>query len=358
MVPLDPPSLTRAELRRQQANARRQSNAADVLTAPSQAMLPRQSFAAQVMQRALSVSLIEQGLITFNDQGQPRVADYDPVLLAPNPQRARVADRSLDELAASLDTDGQQEPILARLITETDRARWPTAFTPEQILLILKGHRIYYAQPKTKLQRLRVELLLPQEGEQEVNYGRRALRRASIKMMHSQSYDLFDKVKLYQIWKAEYALEKPKDAEVAGYFDISRTEAQRIKAVEQLDPLLRDEIVNADFRPADEVVVEIANRPPEEQREAYKQYGHLTVAEVRKLLKEQRTPPAVKVSSAGRPRNFVLAVRNEDSDITYISTNLTPQQWQDKGGAKAFWKAIQGLVNSREIQDRLQADLG
>lgn len=354
----DTTSPSRAELRRRQANERRQLNAAEVLAEPGQAMTARPSFGAQAMQQALPLALLQRGLIDFNQAGQPRVADYDPMLLAPNPQRARVVDRSLEELAASLDKEGQQEPILARLITETDRARWPKAFLPEHILLILKGHRIYFAQPKTKLQRLRVELMLPQEGEQDLIYSHRALRRVSVKMMHSQSYDIFDKVNLYEIWKQEFALEMPKDAEVAGYFDISRTEAQRIKVVAQMDPDLSREIINAPQRPADEVVFEIANRSPEEQREAYAQFGHMTVAGMRRLLKEQRTPPAAKLTGPGRPRNFVLAVRNEESGITYISTNLTPQQWKDKGGAKAFWKAIQTLVNTREIQDRLQSDLG
>ena len=98
-------------------------------------------------------------------QSQPRVAGYDPSLLAPNPQRGRVVDRGLDELASSLDSHGQQEPIVARLITDTDRRRWPDAFTERQRLLILKGHRIHAAQPKTRLSMLRVELMLPEDGE-------------------------------------------------------------------------------------------------------------------------------------------------------------------------------------------------
>ena len=40
----------------------------------------------------------------------------------------------------------------------------------------------------------------------------------------------------YQIWKEEFALEKPKDTEVADYIEISHTEAQRLKVVAQLDP--------------------------------------------------------------------------------------------------------------------------
>ena len=89
-----------------------------------------------------------------------------------------------------------------------------------------------------------------------------------------------------------------------------------------------------------------------------KRYGHLTVAAARKLeqLEKSADTPAA-VTAAGRPRNFVLAVRDEAFDITYISTALTAQQWKKKGGARAFWKAVQQLVNNRELQDRLDKDL-
>ena len=53
---------------------------------------------------------------------------------------------------------GQQEAIIARLITPSDRQRWPEAFEPSQILLILNGHRVYFAQPKSKLHKLKVEV--------------------------------------------------------------------------------------------------------------------------------------------------------------------------------------------------------
>ena len=42
-------------------------------------------------------------------------------------------------------------------------------------------------------------------------------------MMHSQGYDIFDKVHLYMIWREEFTLLEPKDAQVAKYFEISRT---------------------------------------------------------------------------------------------------------------------------------------
>src|SRR5439155_7781523 len=143
----------------------------------------------------------------------------------------------------------------------SDRRRWPDAFHADQIILILNGHRVYAAQPKTKLKKLRVELMLPDEKETDIDYIRRGLRRASVKMMHSQSYDIFDKVHLYMIWREEFSLPDPKDNQVAKYFEISRTEAQRVKAVANLDPEVRDDILKMEKRPAEEVVFTIANRP-------------------------------------------------------------------------------------------------
>jgi hypothetical protein len=276
-----------------------------------------------------------------------------------NPQRGRVVDREIDALAASLDAHGQQEPIVARLITETDRQRWPGTFNDGQLLMILKGHRILAAQPKSKLTLLKVELLLPQEGEDELAYSRRALRRASIKMMHSQGYDIFDKVNLYEVWRDEFALAAPKDRDVAAYFDISRSEAQRIKAVSTLDREISQEIINAEKRPADEVVFLIANRPPQEQRHAFEQFGRLTVAAARKVAAfAEPGKPEKPIQGTGRPRNFVLSIQDEDLPIAYISTGLTAQEWKRRGGAKAFWKAIQQLVNRKDIQDRLSDQLG
>lgn len=360
MVKGTAPKPSRTELRRQQSLERRQHVAAEVLGDDATALTaPKLSFAADVLQRALPRDAIERGAITFDATAQPRVAQYAPSLLAPNPQRGRVVDRHLETLAESLDAFGQQETIIARLITETDRTRWPDAFNARQVLLILKGHRIYFAQPKSSLKTLRVELMLPQESEDDLAYSRRALLRASIKMMHSQAYDLFDKVNQFQIWKDEFALEKPKDTEVAAYFEISRTEAQRLKVVAQLDDKVAQDIINSDKRPADEVVFAIANRPVEEHRKAYDEFGHLTVAAARKLLKEEEGRGATtKVAGPGRPRNYVLPVRDEDSNITYISTALTAEQWKRRGGAKAFWESIRKLAHSREIQDRIQSDLG
>jgi len=354
-MPASTPS--KAELRRQQTLERRNQNATEVLGEAGTDVVarPQLSFVAQSFLKAVPAELVRDGRITMDQRGQPRVAFYDPALLAPNPQRGRVVDRGLEELAASLNAHGQQEAILARLITDTDRKRWPKDFTPGQLLLILKGHRLWFAQPKTKLKALRVELMLPVDGEDDLEYSRRALRRASIKLMHSQGYDIFDKVNQFIVWREEYGLQKPKDTEVAGYFEISRTEAQRVKTVAQLDPDVSQKIINSERRPADEVVFIIANRPPEEQAEAYKQYGHLTVAAARKMLQQQEGgKPAALVSAAGRPRNFAFPVRLEESNITYVSTSLTPKQWKEKGGAKAFWSELQSLFARKDIREQLE----
>lgn len=352
------PSLTPAEKRRQQTDERRRQLAAAVVTTSDDTQSARMSFLGETFNRVFPVDLVERGLISRNAPQSPNGL-YHPSLLATNPQRGRVVDRELDVLSESLKRYGQQEPIVARLITQTDRARWPEHFTETQILLILKGHRIFFAQQKSGLSMLRVELMLPMENEDDLSYSRRALQRASIKLMHSQGYDIFDKVNQYDIWRQEFSLEQPKDGEVAAYFDISRPEAQRLKIVANLDRTVAQEIINGDYRPADEVIVAIANRPPEEQHQAYKQMGQMTVAEVRKYLKaEHPTPPESKVTGAGRPRNFVLAIRDEGAPITFISTGLTPLQWKRRGGSKAFWNEIRKLVNRKEIQDRLKDDLG
>lgn len=343
------PSLTPAEKRRQQTDERRRQLAATVVTEPDASQNARMSFLAETFTRAFPQHLVERGLIN-RGAGQVPIGLYHPSLLAANPQRGRVVDREIGVLTESLNRYGQQEPIVARLITPTDRARWPKAIKPAQILLILKGHRIYFAQPKSNLEMLRVELMLPLEDEDDLSYSRRALQRASIKLMHSQGYDIFDKVNQYDIWCSEFALEQPKDGEVAAYFDISRQEAQRLKIVANLDDKIARDIVNADYRPADEVIVAIANRPPEQQRSAYREMGQMTVAEVRKFLKEEHpTPPESKVTGPGRPRHFVLAIKDEGAPIAFISTGLTALQWKRRGGAKTFWDEIRKLANRKEI---------
>jgi len=359
-MPSDTAQLSTAEKRRQRTLERRRQTAAEVIASPADmALRPSQSFAAQTITQALPRELLDRGLITFDQHGRPLVASYDPSLLAPNPQRARLEDRGLEELAASLNEHGQQQPIIARLITPTDRRRWPDAFKSDQIILILHGHRIHAAQPKTKLEKLRAELMLPAEGESDLDYIRRGLRRASVKMMHSQSYDIFDKVHLYMIWREEFALPEPKDAQVAKYFEISRSEAQRVKAVANLDPDVREDILKMDKRPAEEVVVSIADRPIEEHRDAFRRYGHLTVSALRQIKqRETSVDQSPKIgAAAGRPRNFSLSLTPEQSPIATITTHLTPKEWKRRGGSRAFWHELKKLTGNGEVREQIHDEL-
>lgn len=354
----DTAQLNKAEQRRQRTLERRKHTAAELLQSPGDiALRPTQSFAAQTITQALPRELLDRGLIGFDQGGRPLVASYDPSLLAPNPQRARLEDRGLEEMAASLDEHGQQQPIIARLITPTDRRRWPEAFKADQIILILHGHRIHAAQPKTKLEKLRAELMLPAEGESDLDYIRRGLRRASVKMMHSQSYDIFDKVHLYMIWREEFSLPDPKDSHVAKYFEISRTEAQRVKAVANLDPEVRDDILKMEKRPAEEVVFTIANRPVEQHRDAYRRLGSLTVSALRQMKELQSAPTPQISAAAGRPRNYSVTLTAEQSPIATITTHLTPKEWKRRGGSRAFWHELKKLPGIAEVRGEIHDEL-
>lgn len=355
-----PPSgtLSLAEKRRQQSLKRKEQTASEVISGP----VPEArslSFTGNILQQAMPQKLQELGRVAFEMTGQPRVALYDPTLLAPNPQRGRLVDRGLEELAKSLDAHGQQEAIIARLITEADRKRWPEAFTEEQLLVILSGHRIFFAQPKSQLRQLKVELLLPKQGEDNADYVRRALQRAAIKIMHSQAYTILDKVHQYLIWREEYQLGEPKDGEVAAYFEVSRTEAQRLKVVSTLDEKVSQDILNSDRRPADEIIYLIANRPPEEQRTAFERFGNLTVSAARELAKDEKKQEKLEapMQGSGRPKNYSASIRIDGSPIMSISTSLSPQQWKKRGGAKAFWEAVRKISHSKELQERLKDDL-
>lgn len=359
-MPNDTAQLSKPELRRQRTLERRRKTAAEVVGPDGKALAarPSQSFAAQTLTQALPRELLDRGLIAFDQSGRPLVASYDPSLLAPNPQRGRLENRGLDELAASLNEHGQQQPILARLLTPSDRRRWPDAFAHDQIILILHGHRIHAAQPKTTLKKLRVELMLPEESESDVEYIRRGLRRASVKMMHSQGYDIFDKVHLYMIWREEFALPEPKDADVAKYFEISRTEAQRVKTVATLDPKVRDEILKEQRRPADEVVFTIANRPAEQHRDAYRRFGHLTVSAIRQMQQlETAKREKPQLAAPGRPKNYAISIGPEDSPIATVSTHLTPKEWKRRGGAQAFWHAFKALASKADVRQSVHDTL-
>src|SRR5213079_3331043 len=82
----------KVEQRRQQTLERRRLAAGAVATqtVPTASYLtaPARAFLAAVPRE-----LLDAGRVAFDPQGQPKVALYDPALLAPNPQRGRVADR-------------------------------------------------------------------------------------------------------------------------------------------------------------------------------------------------------------------------------------------------------------------------
>lgn len=356
----DTAALSKYERRRQQRREIQEGNAA-LLDTPAEVLdaRPRLSSAAMAVQQALPADLIQNGAIEYDARGQPKVALYDPRLLASNPQRGRVVDRRLDELAASLRTHGQQEPILARLITEFDRRRWPEHFTESQLLLILKGHRVYFANAQSNaLPKLRVELLLPLDGEAETEYGLRAFRRASIKMMHSEAYTILDKVNLYQHWTRESALDAPSDTDAARHFEISRDECVRLRIVSQLDDSVAQEIANSDRVPADEIIYQIANRPAPEQQNAWKEWGTLTVTELRKQLAQTPSKPNSTVSGTGRPRNFTFAFKDERFPFTYIGTDATAKTWQQRGGARAFLNSLKKLLYDPGFKEQLTRELG
>ena len=87
------------------------------------------------------------------------------------PLMNRLEDRGLEELAASLDEHGQQQPIIARLITPTDRRRWPEKFRPDQIILILHGHRIHAAQRIAELHQVHLAQIGHQRAQHTVGGG-------------------------------------------------------------------------------------------------------------------------------------------------------------------------------------------
>ena len=82
-------TLNRAEKRRQQSLERKEQAAAEVIygSVPEARSL---SFTGNILQQAMPQNLQESGRVSFETSGQPRVALYDPTLLAPNPQRGRL----------------------------------------------------------------------------------------------------------------------------------------------------------------------------------------------------------------------------------------------------------------------------
>jgi hypothetical protein len=90
--------------------------------------------------------------------------------------------------------------------------------------------------------------------------------------------------------------------------------------------------------------------------QAFERLGRLPVSQARAMIKSERGPP-VPVPSTGRPRNYVYRLNDQANDIVTIITRLTPEQWKQKGGTRAFWQAIQKIGHSRDHQDRLKEDL-
>jgi hypothetical protein len=113
----------------------------------------------------------------------------------------------------------------------------------------------------------------------------------------------------------------------------------------------------AERRPAEEVVFAIANRPVEEQRDAYRRLGTLTVSALRKIQQLEAPAPVNQISATGRPRNYSLSLSAEESPIATITTHLTPKEWKRRGGSRAFWQALKKLTGIPEIRAKLHGEL-
>jgi len=348
-----------AHEKRQQQREDRRAKAAALASGDNAEALdlaPRLSHEAQVVKLAFPPALIQEGRIT-RQSGQTNRGHFAPEFFAANPQHGRTVSRIVEQLARSFDAHGQQEPILARLITDADRKLWPEAANSARLFFIIDGHQRCKAISSSTLDQLWAEIVLPDEEESEVDYRRRCLTMASIKMMQSQAYDVFDKVQQVKIWMAEFGVPQlPSKRELAKTFHISATEAQRIRTVTRLDPEVECKIKEADTKPADEVIAMIANFPLEGQLSAYERIGKLPVSEARALLKREKQA-ALTTKAPGRPHNYIYRVNDSESDIISIITCLTPEQWKAKGGTAHFWQSVQKIGHSREHQDRLKADL-
>jgi len=348
-----------AHEKRQQQREQRRAKAAALASGSDTEVLsatPRLSHEAQVVKLAFPPALIQEGRIT-RQSGQTNRGHFAPELFAANPQHGRTVSRIVEQLARSFDAHGQQEPILARLITASDRKLWPEAAGRSQLFFIIDGHQRCAAIPSSTLDQLWAEVVLPEDGESEVDYRRRCLTMASIKMMQSQAYDVFDKVQQVKIWMAEFGVPQlPSKRELAKTFHISATEAQRIRTVTRLDPKVESKIKEAQAKPADEVIAMIANFPLEGQLSAYERLGKLPVSQARALLKREKQA-SLTSKAPGRPHNYVYRINDPESDIVSIITRLTPEQWKAKGGTSHFWQSVQKIGHSREHQDRLKADL-
>ncbi len=350
------PLRQQRQLQRDERRARTAAIASGGTPVETLAFQPRLSFQAQVLQRAFPPALVADGHVV-RQPGDPNRGHFAPALFARNPQHGRTVNRIVEQLARSFAAHGQQESILARLITETDRRLWPDVANDSQIFFIIDGHQRCAAATLAGLPMVWAEVVLPRESESDGDYRRRCLTMASIKMMQSQAYDIFDKVNQVKIWMAEFSMPQlPSKAELADMFHISATEAHRIRTVTRLRPEIEERIKAADNKPADEVIAIIASFPEDEQLAAFERFGTLPVSQARTLLQQEKGP-AESGRAPGRPQNYVYRVSDPESDIVAILTRLSPEQWKAKGGTTHFWQTIQRIGHSRQHQDRLKADL-
>jgi len=248
---------------------------------------------------------------------------------APIPARPRRRPAGLDELAASLMHTGSRKQSFARLITPTDRDGGRMLFPQSSYFSSSRDTGLFYAQPKTTLKISGLELNAPARRGGRPGLCPQGASSHRRQMMHSQGYDIFDKVNLYDIWRQEFTLEKPRTRTLPP----TRHQPQRSPAHQDcrpLDPAVAQEIINADRRPADEVVFFIANRPRGAQGRL-RAVWHLTVAAVRKLDKDGQSGRLASPSRAlaGRATTSSSSAM-KNADIISLSTTLTPMQWKAK----------------------------
>lgn len=352
---MNDPRLDRQEQRLQKRRERQQQTGQQILHAQPEVIERSVPVRVQYLQKAWPVELVREGRIEVL-QGEPQRARYDLALFAENPQHPRVIDENIEVLQDSLREEGQKEPVLARLLTELDRQRWGEDLSSDCILVLLDGRRRYRAAKGAGLEQLLTELILPEEGEEEVDYVRRCLRRVAIEMMHSQAWTILDKVNMCLIWGKEHGIEQLKTADIIASLGASKTEASFITTVAyKLHPPVRDRILSLPAPPADEVIYKIARRPAPEQMATFQHYHRLSAAAVRRIESAQQKQLAAP--RAGHPGNYTLQIDSKDAPFLSIATSLTAKQWKKRGGSKAFWDSLRTLLEEQSIQQQVDQDL-